>query len=129
MGVLSHILVSDTNQVKRISGFFENVNYIADTLPVFENPMETAWDDLEEYKIVRTQVDEAIVELIESLTEEEISTRVTYTTYRGDEMEKVVYHMLMHMFNHETHHRGTVSVLLDQMSVENDYSGMIGLNH
>ena len=31
----------------------------------------------------------------------------------------------MHMFNHQTHHRGQVSLVLDQFGIENYYSNMI----
>ncbi len=33
--------------------------------------------------------------------------------------------VFLHLFNHQTHHRGQISVLLDQLGVENDYSNLI----
>ena len=35
--------------------------------------------------------------------------------------------ILMHLFNHQSHHRGAVSQILDQNDVENDYSNVMQL--
>jgi uncharacterized damage-inducible protein DinB len=33
--------------------------------------------------------------------------------------------VLLHLFNHQTHHRGQVAALLDQTGVANDYPGIV----
>jgi uncharacterized damage-inducible protein DinB len=48
-----------------------------------------------------------------------------YQDIRGKQQEKPAWRALLHFFNHQTHHRGQVSVLLDQMSVTNDFSNLI----
>jgi uncharacterized damage-inducible protein DinB len=41
-------------------------------------------------------------------------------------MQKPSWLVLLHMFNHQTHNRGQIALILDQMGVDNDYSGIIG---
>jgi uncharacterized damage-inducible protein DinB len=40
-------------------------------------------------------------------------------------MERPLWQLLMQWFNHHTHHRGQVSVQLDALGIENDYSGLL----
>ncbi len=42
-------------------------------------------------------------------------------------LEREAAFALVHFFNHQTHHRGQVSALLDGWKIENDYSNMIVL--
>jgi uncharacterized damage-inducible protein DinB len=35
-----------------------------------------------------------------------------------------LWQLLMQWFNHQTHHRGQASVQLDELGVENDFSGL-----
>jgi len=51
-----------------------------------------------------------------------IGTRVNRL---GEKKEHVFWKALMHMFNHQTHHRGQVSQILDQLKLENDFSNII----
>jgi uncharacterized damage-inducible protein DinB len=39
--------------------------------------------------------------------------------------EKNVAGVLVHIFNHATHHRGGISVYLDILGKENDYSSVL----
>jgi uncharacterized damage-inducible protein DinB len=34
---------------------------------------------------------------------------------------------LWHIFNHQTHHRGMISLYLDMMGIDNDFSGLLPL--
>lgn len=42
-------------------------------------------------------------------------------------MQKTAWLVWLHMFNHQTHNRGQIeiAVILDQMEVDNDYSGIL----
>ena len=48
-----------------------------------------------------------------------------YKNWDGKEMQKPSWLVLLHMFNHQTHNRGQIALILDQMGVDNDYSGII----
>jgi uncharacterized damage-inducible protein DinB len=42
-------------------------------------------------------------------------------------MDKAVYQILMQMFNHQTHHRGSIAIILDKLGIENHFADLIGL--
>lgn len=45
----------------------------------------------------------------------------------GEVMEKIAWKAMIHYFNHQTHHRGQISEILDELKIDNDYSNMIFL--
>ena len=90
---------------------------------------ELEWETYDDWKPVRTMVDDLIKQAVDLITEDHINERVSYIGWRGEEVNKDMYHLMMHLFNHQTHHRGGIAVLLDILGVENDFSGMMGLNH
>jgi uncharacterized damage-inducible protein DinB len=77
-------------------------------------------------KPIRTAVDEAIKQACDLLTEKQYTSILQYKNWDGKEMQKPVWLVLLHMFNHQTHNRGQIALILDQMAVDNDYSGIIG---
>lgn len=40
-------------------------------------------------------------------------------------MQKTVWLVFLHLFNHQTHNRGQIALILDQIGVDNDYSGIL----
>jgi uncharacterized damage-inducible protein DinB len=74
-------------------------------------------------------MDDLIKEMVEEFSEEQYNQRVTYKDLKGKKQNKIVYHILLHLFNHQTHHRGQVALLLDQLKIENDYSNLILLDY
>jgi uncharacterized damage-inducible protein DinB len=72
----------------------------------------------------RKQLDEIILQLMGELDENAISSTFKYKTFRGKDMENILWKILLQWFNHQTHHRGQISVLLDMVDVKNDYSSM-----
>ncbi|MFW5688300.1 MAG: DinB family protein [Spirochaetota bacterium] len=43
----------------------------------------------------------------------------------GERVRQPRWQLLLHMFNHETHHRGAISQFLDEHDVANDYSNLV----
>ncbi len=71
------------------------------------------------------KLDEIIVELTNEIQTEDLYKTATRITRLGEKLEKIFWKLLIHMFNHQTHHRGQISQILDNLKVENDYSNMI----
>ena len=63
--------------------------------------------------------------LCNEIEESDLSKVMTKKRKNGQIIEKGVWKALIHFFNHQTHHRGQVSEVLDEMKIENDYSNMI----
>jgi len=73
----------------------------------------------------RKQMDDVIIEFVNELDESKLESVIRYKNYKGEEVEKELWKMLLHWFNHQTHHRGQVSVLLDMVGVDHDFSSML----
>jgi uncharacterized damage-inducible protein DinB len=127
LGTLEHVLQSDVGYLGRIAGNIPNVADLLANLPEVSHSHESEelqWATLDEFRPVREAVDGILADVMDRLPEDLFPSEITFTDWRGEEQTKFAWYMLLNMFNHETHHRGNVSALLDQMGVENDYSGM-----
>ena len=49
---------------------------------------------------------------------------LTYMDSRGDEYKKNFGGLIIHMFNHQTHHRGMISIYLEELGIANDFSNL-----
>ncbi len=54
---------------------------------------------------------------IESQSEESLQANITYNNFRGEVFSVPLYQMLMHVANHETHHRGELAAMFALMDV------------
>jgi uncharacterized damage-inducible protein DinB len=62
-----------------------------------------------------------------------------YTVHANDEMGKILQNLspeewtrdmgglILHVFNHGTHHRGMIALYLDQMKRSNDFNGIMAV--
>jgi uncharacterized damage-inducible protein DinB len=73
----------------------------------------------------RKEVDETILGLIGEMDDGQLNSAIKYKAFKGDVMENILWKILLQWFNHQTHHRGQISVLLDMIDVKNDYSSLM----
>ena len=127
LGLLNHILVSDVLWLKRFRKQFPELEPINPKLPSFhmEGWKDIIWPSLALLKPIRTAVDEALKQACDLLTEKQYASVMSYKNWDGKELQNTVRLILLHMFNHQTHNRGQIALILDQMAVENDYSGIL----
>ncbi|MEI0490344.1 DinB family protein, partial [Brachyspira pulli] len=78
--------------------------------------------DLKTFIDIREKLDDVIIAIVNSIDDFSISGKITIP---NREIKKSRYHLIMHELNHDTHHRGEISVLLDQMGYKNDYSNLL----
>ena len=57
-------------------------------------------------------------EWIDNANENQLQHVFAYQNSRKEQFKQPVYEMLMHLFNHSTHHRGQLVTLLRQLGVE-----------
>ncbi len=128
---LTHIFFSDLNWLKRYRNAFDENRLLHEAGLVsmddkkLKEEMESDYKKLFAY---RKEADEIIEKFIEPLDEKTLASYIKYRNYKGDEIEKELWKTILHMFNHQTHHRGQVSILLDMQGIENDYSGLLTKN-
>lgn len=71
---------------------------------------------------IRKKLDDVIIAIVNSIEDFNISGKVIIP---NTVIKKPRYHLIMHALNHSTHHRGEISVMLDQMEYKNDYSNLM----
>ncbi|MGB3509906.1 MAG: DinB family protein [Microcoleaceae cyanobacterium] len=106
-GTLNHILLADKLWLSR----FQNYTFEFESL---RQELITEFDLLWEE---RQKTDQEIHNYINSLTAEKLVESLTFTS-RSQKRECTfpLWHLLLHFFNHQTHHRGQLTTLISQCS-------------
>jgi len=119
LGTLNHILVGDIIWLKRFAKHpvaFSSLDYVRslDTPASLDTTLCSTLSALAEARYV---MDDVIVRFTSELTDEVLSSSLTYCNTKGIKATKNVGSLVQHLFNHQTHHRGQVSTLLNQSAV------------
>jgi uncharacterized damage-inducible protein DinB len=69
-------------------------------------------------------VDSATVDFIAALEDGGMKAPIRVDWYGGNPASVPLYFMFTNLAAHGTHHRGQISQILDEMKVDNDYSGI-----
>jgi uncharacterized damage-inducible protein DinB len=80
------------------------------------------FEDKKEYLDLREYIDILFVNLIDELTIAELNEPLRFTTSSGALFEKRLGGLLLHLFNHESHHRAMISLFLEALGIKNDYN-------
>lgn len=116
-GTLNHLCVGDRIWLKRFST--QHPTPFASLDPIRELPLPVSlnqplFDDFVEMRAHREWFDGIIVDWVTSLSEFDLQQPLTYTNTKGMVFTKNFAYVLLHFFNHQTHHRGQVTTLLSQ---------------
>jgi uncharacterized damage-inducible protein DinB len=123
----SHIYICDFNWLKRIGGFREFNSLKADLFKRNIGFDEVLFPDREAYFDKRPELDTKIIALIDEITQEELPRIVQYKDSEGTPHAKPLEGALLHVFNHQTHHRGMISLYLEFLGKQNDFSGLLSM--
>jgi uncharacterized damage-inducible protein DinB len=119
LGTLNHLVNGDTIWLKRFAahpaGYRQLDAVVALTSPTFL--AELRFDDIGALWEHRRWLDELIVEWAEGIADADLDHTLDYVNSRGA-AHKNFFSVLMHFFNHQTHHRGQVSTLLSQEGLD-----------
>jgi len=117
---LNHICVGDTVWLKRFSAVLakHQAYQPITTLPMPESLDSFIANNFIDLKDRRVLLDEALLELSSLLTDEELLQPISYQNKKGVTANKTLFNLLMHVFNHQTHHRGQVTTLLSQSGID-----------
>jgi uncharacterized damage-inducible protein DinB len=120
LGTLNHILVGDIIWLKRFAQHPANyaVLEMVRSLPQPTGLAQLLIEDFGELRQQRQRLDAAIVNWAEVVTDAELNYVLHYTNTKGIPGNKCFFSLIMHFFNHQTHHRGQVTTLLSQMSLD-----------
>jgi len=102
-GTLDHVLLVDMIWLVRLHGEGE-------TYDTFDMQLTESFED---YARERRTVDERLLAFVEQATEADLMRTILYRTIRNPVvMEQPVGSALVHVFNHQTHHRGQIHAFL-----------------
>jgi uncharacterized damage-inducible protein DinB len=126
LGVLNHLLQADVLWLRRFS-LLPELSFVPPELPAFkvQGLKEVVWDSLSVFQPLREKVDELLGRAVRAIPPARYPEILEYRNIKGEAQRKVIWRTLLHLFNHQTHHRGQVAALLDQFGVQNDYSNLI----
>ncbi|TPW29830.1 damage-inducible protein DinB [Martelella alba] len=102
-GTLNHLLFTDRIWMKRFAGEYTGSVKLDSIVS----------DDFEDLRLAREVEDQAIIAYIDSLSEAQLAGRFSYM--RGNPPEQYndsISKALAHLFNHQTHHRGQIHMML-----------------
>ncbi|MFI4981345.1 MAG: DinB family protein, partial [Nevskiales bacterium] len=108
-GTLNHLLYGDTAWMRRFK---------QRPLDGLHGRMEFH-PDLEALRAMRDIFDHEIIDWAAKLQAEWLAADFTYSSIAdGSTRTRPAWQLVVHMFNHQTHHRGQVATLLSQFGVD-----------
>jgi uncharacterized damage-inducible protein DinB len=106
-GVLNHVLVGDRLWGARIA------RKAAPKLTLDQ----ILYGDFVALRIARIAEDDHILNLVSGIAESALDRPLAYTNLEGKRYVDPLRHILGHLFNHQTHHRGQAHALLSQTAI------------
>ena len=88
----------------------------------YEYIIEDNFTNIDDYIFRRTELDKKIIEFINELSENDLEKTLKLVDSEGNKNEIKMGLAIIHIFNHATHHRGMISLYLEMLGKENDYS-------
>ena len=106
---LNHLLVVDRTWTSRIRSVDHGIESLDQIL----------YDDFAALRAAREAEDAALIELVDGLSDEELRSPVSYRFMTGDGRHSSRRdHILITLFNHQTHHRGQIHAMLTQQDID-----------
>lgn len=120
LGTLNHVVVGDTIWLKRFAT--HPVGYAAlESMKNLPNPSsldQILFADIQDLSDYRKTLDRIIIEWAQSIQESDLDHVLRYANTKGIVSQRNFFGLVMHFFNHQTHHRGQVTTLLSQAGVD-----------
>lgn len=129
LGTLNHILVADTIWLKRFAthpSCMSSLQEVAN-LPNPTSLRQILFDDIGSLSEHRAWLDRQIISWIAELSEGDLDFVLNYRNTKGVSASKRYSSLVLHFFNHQTHHRGQVSALLSQAGVDVGVTDLLAL--
>lgn len=119
LGTLNHLVVGDTLWLQRFAHHPANFAALA---PLRAMPAPTALSQMQFYELGhwhphRQELDAIINAWVREVREEHLAHVLEYTNTKGVVARKRMSSLVLHFFNHQTHHRGQVTTMLSQAGI------------
>ena len=120
LGTLNHVLVGDLlwlHRFKHHSTAYTTLNTLA-SFPVPTALDQQLYNNLIDFKVVRQQLDTLILSWVNQITADDLQRALQYRRVNGEMNNRSFAGLLMHFFNHQTHHRGQATTLFMQAGID-----------
>ncbi len=117
---LNHLLVGDILWLNRYAKHPAQFSALAalDQFPIPSALDQLLFEDFAEQSAQRTKLDAIIVAFVEELSATDLTTNLHYHSTKGVPFTRNFGSLLLHFFNHQTHHRGQTTTLFSQCGVD-----------
>jgi len=119
LGTLNHLVNGDIIWLKRFANHPANYPQL-DLVRALDNPASLGamtYGDIDSLWERRQWLDALIMRWVAEISEADLDHLLRYVNSRGT-ANKNFFSLLMHLFNHQTHHRGQAGTLLRQQGID-----------
>ena len=129
LGTLNHLVVADTIWLKRFANHPAQYTELEPIvgLPTPDTLDQVMFPDLPGLQEHRKLLDNIIMNWAEAITEADLDYVLHYVNTKGIQGDKKFFSLIMHFFNHQTHHRGQLSTLLYQAGIDVGVTDLVAL--
>ena len=106
-GTLNHLVVTNRIWMTRLDGQGEAPTKLDAIL----------FEDRAALRAAAAAEDERIIRFVDALAEEDLAADLEYATTSGARQRQPRWQALVHLFNHQTHHRGQAHAILTRLGV------------
>ena len=128
LGTLNHLVNADIIWLKRFAAHPANYPQL-EAVRMLPNPASLSAMEVNDIGSLwerRRWLDQLILEWTAAVAEADLGHTLHYENSRGA-ADKNFFVLLMHFFNHQTHHRGQASTLLSQEGVDIGVTDLLAL--
>ncbi len=117
---LNHIMVADLLWLHRFARADDSDHELDPVRAMIEPTLldQPLQGSLAELATQREMIDATIQKWIAKLSDERLVAPISYSNTKGIAFTRRLSFLLTHFFNHQTHHRGQATTLLNQAGVE-----------
>ncbi len=129
LGTLNHSMVGDLIWLKRFANHpatHSALDYVRD----IETPTslsQVLYTNFSELSDKRKQLDQVIIDWCLQLSNNDLVLSLSYHNAKGQPATKNCGNLILHFFNHQTHHRGQVTTLLSQSGLDVGVTDLLAL--
>ncbi|MDI1278789.1 DinB family protein [Methylobacter sp.] len=116
LSTLNHIMVADIIWLQRFSEHPAQ-HPALDRIRAMPNPQSLP-DDFTALSAERRNLDATIISWCEQLDASDLNHKLAYHNMKGEPAIKNFASLMLHFFNHQTHHRGQATTLLSQQGLD-----------
>jgi uncharacterized damage-inducible protein DinB len=117
-----HIFIGDYGWLKFLNSFVELNSFPEDYFNKDYEWEEIIFENKDEYFVKRKELDDIIIDFVNKITNNDLNKMVNMVDWKNETIEMKFGAYLMQMFNHGTHHRAIISLYLDMLGKEHDFT-------